>query len=542
MLHANDENFYAFRDPDIVPESAGQCVDDAVKTHFREKYPIMLDGALANRPVQGQLLKQARESLAAGAFDPDRLPAPILREVLEQIVAPSGAATTQAGLIPVGPGSARVWWDDSVLDNLQDILVHLDKPRAVLRFYDITGLGPEAGRWHETFDVDVDPDDLGRTVPLWCNDRVYVVDLGYVYADGRFLRLARTNAVRIPRDKTGQAEAAEEAVGQSILRRHDIRDSNLVPDQEAALWVAGRPDFPERDVETEMVVHMLYRAFLREGPRALRRSPRIVRRDEAVLHKEFAQRQHRRRRVLPTGSAAPQVLLVRLDADAGTIPQRLRYQPAPAAAVSSLAVMDAGVFAWFEALLAAARSGSAVDTKPNLVLAEPVPVALEPALVRRMEPADPVSLSWPANPVFEAARHLRDDLAAMEPIGEDDLELVTDVSDAFMADSPERFGGQGDALPVFGGVEAKRMAKAGVRITRMALTLEGRMRPGARLKVAGRLVHADAEGRFRLECVLTGKRASIPMRAGTSIEGEARSLINVDWERRAAADKRKVYQ
>ncbi len=86
------------------------------------------------------------------------------------------------------------------------------------------------------------------------------------------------------------------------------------------------------------------------------------------------------------------------------------------------------------------------------------------------------------------------------------------------------------------------MAKAGVRITRMALTLEGRMRPGARLKVAGKLVHADAEGRFRLECVLSGRKASIPMRAGVSVGGEARSLINVEWEKRSAREKCHVGQ
>lgn len=534
VLHANDINSTAPTMPDTP-------LPDAMKVYFREKYPIMLDGALMDACSQGHLLRQARESLATGKVDPDRLPAPILRETLEQILVPPHTPTTQAGLTPVGPGSARVWWDGAITDNVQDVIVHLDKPRSVLRFYDVTGLDPEAGRWHESFDVDIDLHDLGHTVSLWSNDRVYVVDLGYIYADGRFLRLARTNAVRIPRDKAGQPEDGGAGEARSVLRRHEIRDRALAPDQAARDWVAARADFAERDLEAEMVVHMLYRAFLREGPRALRRSPRIVRQGDAVLRQEFAQRQRRRHRAVAVdNNAATSVLVARLDAGTTLVAPRIRYLPAPMTAARSIASLGPDAFAWFQELLSAARSGTGAEVRRIRALPEPVEAL--PTLVRRMEPLEPAAISLLANPVFEAARNLRDGLSAMAPLAEDDLELVADVSDAFAVDSPERFGGHGDAMAAFGGAEAKRMAKAGVRITRMALTLEGRMRPGARLKVAGRLVHADAQGRFRLECVLTGKRASIPMRAGTSIEGEARSLINVDWERRAASDKRKVYQ
>ncbi len=99
-------------------------------------------------------------------------------------------------------------------------------------------------------------------------------------------------------------------------------------------------------------------------------------------------------------------------------------------------------------------------------------------------------------------------------------------------------GNRGVSSRDFGGIESRRMAKAGVRVTRMALTIEGRMRPGARLKVGGKLVYADAAGNFRLECVLTGRRASIPLRAGLSVGGEASSVINVDWEKRAGREKK----
>ncbi|MCL2000462.1 MAG: hypothetical protein FWG74_03425, partial [Planctomycetes bacterium] len=66
----------------------------------------------------------------------------------------------------------------------------------------------------------------------------------------------------------------------------------------------------------------------------------------------------------------------------------------------------------------------------------------------------------------------------------------------------------------------------------------GRMRPGARLKVAGKIVYADAGGNFRLDCAISGGKLAIPLRAGRSIGGEVRGVINIDWEKRAKAKKK----
>ncbi|MCD8140442.1 MAG: DUF4912 domain-containing protein [Planctomycetaceae bacterium] len=515
---------------------------DELRAHFIHKYPMLLDGTLVERPSGASFLRQARESLANGRVANNFLPAPILREALEQLaVTPSTPAG--AGLVPINPTSARVWWDASLVDNLEDVLAQLDKPKAVLRFYDVTGLRPGDGRWHKSFDIDVDFAESGRTVPLWSSDRVYAVDLGYVHADGRFLRLARTNAVRLARDKAGDGDPT--AVASSALRRHDGPDRSIAPDDAARDWAAARRDFPGRDYETELIVHMLYRAFLREGPRALRRAPRLIRRDDGILAREFAARQrHRHRRLAQPLTSA--VLIARLDdSPARLVVSPSRYQPVRAVARVVPAVSPES-FAWLQALLSAARRESAAVAKRPAALAQPAAAAETTPLVRRIEADEAIDVPAEANPVFAAARTLRDNLEAMQPVmagaGDLDSELAALSTDALTIAPAEKFATKGAGFTPFGGVEAKRMAKAGVRITRMALTLEGRMRPGARLKVAGRLVHADAQGKFRLEYVLTGKRASIPMRAGTSIEGEARSLINVDWEKRATSDKRKVYQ
>lgn len=513
----------------------------AITSHFRDNTPILLDGALARHSARRHLVRQARAVIARGHVDPETLAPEILRETLDAVAA--NAATVEAervspcnaGFVAVGANHARIWWDESALGNLDDILSRLDNPKTVLRFYDVTDLDPESGRWHESFDIDVKLADFGHTAHFMRGDRVYVVDLGCVHGEGRFLRLARTNPVALPRDGRGVPDDGDDA--RTILRPRNRREeAALVPDAAAREWAAARPDSPDRDVDAELAVHMLYRAFLTEGSRALRRGAfPLVRRDAAVLEREYAERERRRAwNVAKQRSSTEQIFLVaRLDrakpASAGT-ENVFKFLPAPAASVAPAAASaraawadsaEAGAehFAWHEAVLALARSFEIETEESDGVTM--VDAEIEPRrardLVRVLSPLERAdragrTASLYSAPVFRAAESLR--------------ERIRNVSSAPKPDQ------------VFGGLEAKRMAKAGVRITRMALTLEGRMRPGARLKVAGRLVRADADGRFRLECVLSGKKASIPMRAGVSTGGEARSLINVEWEKRAVAERK----
>ena len=502
-----------------------------IKRYFRETYPMLLDGALPRSGDKSLFLRQARKSLAKGRTDPSHLPSAVLRETLESLAAQPMPAT-KAGLTAIGPHHARIWWDESVVDNLDDVLAQLDGPHLVLRFYDITGLDPEAGRWHDTFDIDVELQETGRTVQLWASDRTYVVDLGYIYADGRFLRLARTNIADLPRNAKGEEDEGETA--RCALRpRGDMHARYVSPDAPAREWTAARMDDEERDIEAELVIHMLYRAFLEEGPRALRRAPTLVRREPGLLRREFLQRERARGKSVAR-KEKPAFLVTRLDAE---VPGKTRvakpelHMPAvPAAAHKELTTER---FIWFAGLLAAARNRlspraeAPVWTEATVTLVDTDEEMLTPVAVGH---GFGLPTALMAEPVFEAAEHLRESLVRMRSMQAErnrGAHIHGKLNDA-------------ETMRIFGGSEAKRMAKAGVRFTRMALTLEGRMRPGARLKVAGKLVHADADGNFRLECVLSGRRASIPMRAGASVGGEARSLINVDWEKRPSRERKHV--
>ncbi|MDR1745115.1 MAG: DUF4912 domain-containing protein [Planctomycetota bacterium] len=541
---------------DTCPERAAVCdaSAEAITRHFRDNYPILLDGALTRRSGRRRLVRQARETLSRGRVDPDSLAPEVLRETLDAITAPERAETNggKAGFVAIGPKHARIWWDRSILENLDDILARLDNPRSVLRFYDVTGLDPESGRWNDAFDIDVKLADAGHTAQFMRSDRVYIVDLGYVHADSRFLRLARTNTVALPREGRGEADTGETA--RCFLRPRNRRDeAALSPDAAARDWAANRPDSPERDIEAELAVRMLYRAFLKEGPRALRRARILTRRDAAILENEYAERRRARERLADrltkqrpaTGSA---FLVARLDADrkareivaGANANQHTALLPAPARQARWAAPAEGEQrFAWYAALLATARTyaGAGDDDEATPVDAEIETRRDRLVRVVPMERLRPeLTASLYSAPVFAAAQSLREKLAGM-PVSRDRAATVT-ANAANREDGAAGESGDDDPDRLFGGSEAKRMAKAGVRMTRMALTLEGRMRPGARLKVAGRLVHADADGRFRLECVLSGKKASIPVRAGVSAAGEARSLINVEWEKRIVSERK----
>ncbi len=545
----------------LVQEQAAASTE-TLRRHFLKKYPVLRSGALPRSADARSLATQARITLDRGPVRPGTLPILVLRDTLDAIRPTAQASRLKAGLTPVNPKTARLWWDNHLLDNLEDVLARLEKPRPILRFYDVTGLDPDSGRWNSTFDLDVNFDDLGRTVQFWASDRTYVVDLGYLHADGRFLQLARTNCVDLPRDGKGPAGSGETI--KTILRKSRRSEWDAKADEAARAWIEARPDHEDRDIEAELIVHMLYRSFLATGPRALRRAPALAPRDRNVLRREFHDRQRERARLAalpaaPAVDATPFLVLplptpVRLEAA-----RPIRYALLPAREVragwasriasflTASSGTDADRFAWHRSLLASARVANARalfddilgenrDQQPlELPVAAPEPAALaeaEPVLAQLHSDADDLSLL--ASPVFEAAKNLRESLSGLPPIApaasRDLFRVIRDGSEYNRLEpAPERN---------FGGIEAKRFAKAGVRITRMALTLEGRMRPGARLKVAGKLVHADADGRFKLECVLSGKKAAIPLRAGTSIGGEARSLISVEWEKRSRETKK----
>jgi hypothetical protein len=110
-------------------------------------------------------------------------------------------ATRVAG-IAVNPYLLHVYWQVSGRD-LEDAQGTLGESaanaRPVLRFYDISCILFDGTNAHRIFDVEVDLRTQKWNVPLWSDDKSYVIDLGYKASDGRFHQIARSNIVGVPR-------------------------------------------------------------------------------------------------------------------------------------------------------------------------------------------------------------------------------------------------------------------------------------------------------------------------------------------------------
>lgn len=408
--------------------------DDA-KRYFRENYPILLDGALPSASGRGLIVREAAESLTRSGKPAGSMPAALLREALDSVRAASPRPATKAGLVAVGPRRARVWWDESLREpapapstaDPNDVLASLDNPKPVLRFYDVTGLDPDAGRWNQVFDIEVDLAEGGRTVEFWSADRRYVVEVGVAHADGRFERLARTNVAELPREAVG--ERAHGRIARSNLRPRLAENLAASPDAKALEWAEAAPDCPDRDIEAELAVHMLYRAFRAEGPRALRRAPTVYRREADVLRREYEQRLRRRERPSATGGRTPSrpaVLVARLDSFPDQAPRApiaaetsasRSLVPSTRRATAGGETLTAKRFAYHRDLLSAAREGwSRREPSPPVPAiaqaasgrTEPFPARLRVAGLVWPVPADHGQPRDPsvAAPVHVAAREL----------------------------------------------------------------------------------------------------------------------------------------
>ncbi|MDR1519313.1 MAG: DUF4912 domain-containing protein, partial [Planctomycetota bacterium] len=484
--------------------------------HFRDNFPILMDGTIGFRPDPSRLVRQARETLVRGG-GPASPPAALLRETLDSIQSPP-LPSTRAGLVAIGPRAARVWWDAKLLPlpgagNLGDVFADLSRPRPILRFRDFTGLDPTAGRWNGVFDIDIDLAENGKTIDFWAADKSYVAEIGLLHSDGRFQRLAHTNPATLPREGKG-APAGQERVRTNLRPGRDAGAPVRLDEEEIYNWLMSRPDHPGRDFQAELVIHTLYRDYDGEGPRALRRAPRLSRRDAEILSGEYRDRL-RAKKARPSPSAAgtlPRLLAERLDSSPAVPAAALScppvHAPASVPADRRLAV-PAAIFGLLRGVLlwSAEKAGKNAAPEPPLA-ALPLPPAVavssrgdfppaadeKPArgelvqILNRL-PGDPDPITVLAEPVFAAARNLRLRLTALPAPRPSSWE---DNRPASQCD----------------GLESRRFAKAGARFIGLPLVLEARARPDASLKVAGRLVRADANGRFHLECVLTGRKTS----------------------------------
>ena len=114
-------------------------------------------------------------------------PAP--SEALRADELPDSYGKTRVVLLVVDPNLVHAYWEVTPREQSEAESRIGDSSQPVLRFYEAA----------ESFDVEIDLRPRNWYVPLWSSGKSYYVDLGLRGGSGSFARLARSNAVHVPR-------------------------------------------------------------------------------------------------------------------------------------------------------------------------------------------------------------------------------------------------------------------------------------------------------------------------------------------------------
>lgn len=137
---------------------------------------------------------------------------------------PSGYGESRIVLLPRDPQWAYVYWD--IPNEHKEQLRHQGGSRLALRFYDVTDVDLDCQSPHSLQQYECDEMSRDWHLPIPVSDRDYIVEIGYVCNDGRWLILARSAPVRVPpvypsdwiEDHFMTIESNEELRGRTVMQ------------------------------------------------------------------------------------------------------------------------------------------------------------------------------------------------------------------------------------------------------------------------------------------------------------------------------------
>jgi len=121
----------------------------------------------------------------------------------EQFTLPYSYNVTKIVLMMRDPNWAYTYWDidESKYKEISHLFQsHAGGIKTILRVYDVTDIKFNGFNAHRVFDVDVNIDVKSWYLPVGIPDRDYLVDIGLLTDDGKFILIARSNVMRSPRD------------------------------------------------------------------------------------------------------------------------------------------------------------------------------------------------------------------------------------------------------------------------------------------------------------------------------------------------------
>ena len=137
-------------------------------------------------------IEAAKFNLGSEEFTPEILAA--VDEGLPDL--PSGYDESRIVLMPRDPQWAYTYWD--IPRQHKEELRQQGGSKLALRFYDVTDVDMDYQNPHSVQEFECD--EMGREwyLPVPVSDRDYIVEIGYLTNDGRWLMLARSNSIRVP--------------------------------------------------------------------------------------------------------------------------------------------------------------------------------------------------------------------------------------------------------------------------------------------------------------------------------------------------------
>jgi uncharacterized protein len=149
-------------------------------------------------PSQSHSL-EAQETVEAAKFDVgqiDRTGGSLAEVDLGLADLPSGYGESRIVLMPRDPQWAYAYWD--IPNSQKEELRRQGGSRLALRFFDVTDIDVNTQRPHSLQQYECDEMAREWYLPVPVSDRDYLIEIGYVTIDGRWLTLARSAPVRIP--------------------------------------------------------------------------------------------------------------------------------------------------------------------------------------------------------------------------------------------------------------------------------------------------------------------------------------------------------
>jgi hypothetical protein len=155
---------------------------------------------------------------------------------IEAVAPPVAAAVPTAQsrivLVPRDCRNAEVYWE--IPDAAKAALQQQGGQQLILRIHEVTDIDMDEEGSHSVQEYECSESDRDRHVPIPIDDRDYVAELGYLSADNRWLRLARSLHARVPAcpapETLDSSDTDDSDLDFDFLDLFDTSETSEVPD------------------------------------------------------------------------------------------------------------------------------------------------------------------------------------------------------------------------------------------------------------------------------------------------------------------------